>query len=137
MIVTCTGTRDGANSEALEVFQAYLQDCSDPIEEAHHGDCLGADTQFHQIMTQLGVPVHIHPCNIKSQRSHCQGYKVYPVTPPLVRNRNMVDLCDYLVAFPSTDTEIVRSGTWATVRYARRQGRSGTIFWPDGTSSEL
>ena len=137
MILSCTGTRDGAKPDALDSFRAWLQDLDSHIEEAHHGDCLGADTQFHYIMEKLNVPVHIHPCTIKSQRGYSRGAKVYPVAPPLVRNRSMVDLCDYLVAFPSTMEEVNRSGTWATIRYARREGRPGTIFWPDGTTSDL
>jgi hypothetical protein len=29
-----------------------------------------------------------------------------------------------------------RSGTWATVRYARKTGKPVVIFWPDGTVTE-
>ena len=137
MIVACTGSREGASEAALDAFRAWLDDLDEAVEEAHHGDCLGADTQFHQIVKEQDVFVHVHPCTIRSQRSYCQGDQVHPVAPPLVRNRTMVDLADHLVAFPSTFEEVMRSGTWATIRYARKIGRPGTIFWPDGTMDRL
>ncbi len=40
----------------------------------------------------------------------------------LDRNLRLVAECDVLVAAPLTDAEVRRSGTWATVRYARRRG---------------
>jgi len=36
------------------------------------------------------------------------------------RNKNIVDATDYLIATPN-DKERPGSGTWVTVRYARRQ----------------
>ena len=40
---------------------------------------------------------------------------------------------DTLVAAPKEDEEVVRSGTWATVRYARKAGRVVLVVRPDGT----
>jgi len=53
--------------------------------------------------------------------------------PPLVRNRDIVDECDLLVACPGSDHEELRSGTWACIRYARKVKRKTIIIWPDGT----
>jgi predicted Rossmann fold nucleotide-binding protein DprA/Smf involved in DNA uptake len=41
-----------------------------------------------------------------------------------------------LVAMPDGPEEL-RSGTWATVRYARKQGKDGRIIYPDGLVTPL
>lgn len=38
------------------------------------------------------------------------------------RNDRLVELADTLVAFPRTRQEVLRSGTWATIRRARKAG---------------
>jgi hypothetical protein len=54
--------------------------------------------------------------------------------PALVRNRSVVEAAfgGLLIACPK-GPEVWRSGTWATIRYARRRGCVPLIFWPDGT----
>ena len=43
-------------------------------------------------------------------------------TDHLARNDEMIHLADILIAFPPTAKEERRSGTWATIRRARRKG---------------
>src|SRR5262245_41796084 len=50
----------------------------------------------------------------------------------LVRNRDIVEETDLLIAAPANAVEHLQSGTWCTVRYARRSGRH-SIIRPDGT----
>jgi hypothetical protein len=56
--------------------------------------------------------------------------------PPLARDLLIVKSCDRLLACPGTMTEIIRSGTWATVRMARKAGRPITIVLPAGRREE-
>lgn len=42
-------------------------------------------------------------------------------TDYMARNDRLVELCQLLLAFPSTASEVQRSGTWATVRRARKR----------------
>ena len=37
-----------------------------------------------------------------------------------------------LIAFPSTQFEIQRSGTWQTIRYARKLKKKILIIYPNG-----
>lgn len=37
-----------------------------------------------------------------------------------------------LIAFPPSKEEITRSGTWSTIRYARKCHKSLIIVYPDG-----
>lgn len=52
--------------------------------------------------------------------------------PYLARNCVIVDEADILLACPKGPEE-QRSGTWATVRYARKQNKRIVIVYPDGT----
>jgi predicted Rossmann fold nucleotide-binding protein DprA/Smf involved in DNA uptake len=58
--------------------------------------------------------------------------RIYVPRPYLVRNRDIVDVCNLLLATPGGTVEQLRSGTWATIRYARRIGRPVWIVFPNG-----
>lgn len=116
-----TGTRhgmSGAQKEALfQVFDKYYG------SEFHHGDCWGADAEAHDIAIHYNMRIHIHPPSDEKARAF-KTLKVVRTSMPkpyLQRNHDIVDSCDILIAAPHTDKEILRSGTWATVRYARRK----------------
>jgi hypothetical protein len=99
-----------------------------------HGDCIGADADFHAIAVALGLPVAVHPPDNSSKRAFCQGATlVLDPLPYLVRNHAIVDRSDRMIAAPGERKEQLRSGTWATIRYARKQGKPLTVVWPDGT----
>jgi hypothetical protein len=66
----------------------------------------------------------------KTLRAFCKGDTVYPEKEYIERNHNIVDNTDMLIAFPSTKTEILKSGTWATIRYARKKGKKIIIIDP-------
>ena len=53
----------------------------------------------------------------------------------LNRNKNIVDASNLIFAFPF-DKEIIRSGTWSTIRYAKKINKPLIIIRKDG-SKEL
>jgi hypothetical protein len=83
----------------------------------HHGCAVGADTEAAAIATEVGLLPVEHPAG----------------NAPLQRNREIVAASDYLVAAPSQMREVLRSGSWATVRYARAARIPIAIAYPDGT----
>lgn len=89
--------------------------------EAHHGDCIGADAEFHRLAIRRGLEVIKHPASgIGNQRAYCLEGIELKAKPPLIRNHDIVDSVDVMIAAPGEDHEILRSGTWATIRYARK-----------------
>jgi len=50
----------------------------------------------------------------------------------LVRNQDIVNECDVLVATPKENNEVLRSGTWATIRRATKAKKPVLIVNPDG-----
>src|SRR5574338_414577 len=133
MIIGFTGTREGmtvAQKESLRNILAQLL----PIDlEFHHGGCVGADEEAHLILLELfaGSAV-VHPGLNRAGKVAARGQypKAEKILEPkffLDRNKDIVDASQWLIAVPATYHESVRSGTWSTVRYARKEDKPVTI----------
>lgn len=102
----------------------------------HHGDCIGADAQFHVICRSFqllcgGVTGHV-PDNDK-KRAFCQFDVEAEPREYLVRNRDIVNVSDIMIATPrQADEQPFGSGTWYTVRYARRVKKPLALVLPSG-----
>src|SRR5574342_318495 len=123
-----TGTQDGMTEVQRNEVERLLKEL-DP-RHVHHGDCVGADQEFHSMCE--GRIRHIHPSNLGHKRAWCEGDIVYRPNPPLKRNRHIVNMSDELIAAPYQYLEVMRSGTWATIRYAKQKGIKIHIVYPDG-----
>lgn len=97
-----------------------------------HGDCVGADAMGHQLAVEIGFDVVVHPPDNDRLRAFCQSRSIMPVQSYRERNQAMVNRCDLLLALPNQNQEVNRSGTWMTVRMARRANVPIMIFYPDG-----
>lgn len=103
--------------------------------ELHHGDCVGADAEVHEIAEAFGsVTIVSHPPKIDRLRARCVADEEREPLPYHVRNRAIVDESSLLIAAPK-GPESVGSGTWQTVRYAWAQKKPVIVAWPDGQLS--
>jgi hypothetical protein len=133
MKIGFTGSRNGMSHEqrvslrAILTFVQHLLSSPDGAIEFHHGDCVGADSGAHDIAMEAGCYIVIHPPSNDKLRAYCEGHTGWCTTKPaqdyIERNMNIVDGTDILVAAPETKEEKLRSGTWHTIRYARKQGK--------------
>jgi len=134
MKVGFTGTQVGMSRAQRVWLEEYLRGAfpsTSPPDEFHHGDCVGADVEAHSLVRELTFPplIVIHPPRNASKRAFTfkqrnkGGTLQLPSKGYIERNHDIVDATDVLVAAPRTDKEEIRSGTWATVRYALRLGR--------------
>jgi predicted Rossmann fold nucleotide-binding protein DprA/Smf involved in DNA uptake len=105
--------------------------------EFHHGQCVGADAEAHAIALELGVPsIIVHPADDADLRARLSAtpstssVAYLEPTESLRRNKAIARGVDTLIAAPATAAEQVRSGTWFTIRYARRLGRVEVIVLP-------
>lgn len=130
-VVAFTGTRKGMTPKQLKSFRWLLKklDASTLV----HGDCVGADEQAGDIAASLGMTVHLRPSTSKTRAFSKVGTIVAAPKPPLERNPDIVDDGNCVVACPGRMNEELRSGTWAAVRYARKQDCLIWIVWPDGS----
>jgi hypothetical protein len=130
-----TGTQLGMTRAQREAFTNQLNALWwEGFTEFHHGDCIGADEEAHYIAKSLGFRVVCHPPISTSKRAFCEGCdeerepKGY-----LERDDDIAAETQILVATPKEKEEQLRSGTWTTVRYARKRGRPRVLVYPDGT----
>ena len=106
MRVGFTGTRHGMSGIQKDQLAKVLRLMPGGFV-FHHGAAQGADTQAAEIAGGYTPTVVAHPAEPGKE---------------LARNRVIVANSDILIAAPRTDKEELRSGTWATVRYARQAG---------------
>lgn len=119
MKVGFTGTRNGMTYEQKVKVKEFIADNAFQIDEVHHGDCIGADADFHTICYQFGIKIVIHPPTNPKNRAYCTSPFIYEKKEYLVRNCDIVDSSTVLIATPKTLHEEQRAGTWHAIRYAR------------------
>jgi hypothetical protein len=125
-----TGTQKGAQPTQLVAAEERLRQLREEgFDEFHHGACIGADEQVAKIAKSLGFKVVAHPGLAKDPtnmqfRSDWNGnHEVLEAKPFIERDHDIVDVTETMLATPLTYEEQARSGTWTTVRYAKKQGR--------------
>lgn len=132
-----TGTQHGMTepqfSALLRLFKVEDNDYEGRVE-FHHGDCIGADEEADAEAWGMNWRVILHPPIENRKRAYCESHEERIALPYLVRNHAIVDETEALYATPHGPEEL-RSGTWATIRYARKAGKPVHIVWPDGTES--
>jgi len=132
-----TGSEHSVPQKQLNALQHVLSQLRDPgldDQQFHHGDCIGADDQAGRLAHGLGYQVHIHPPIIEDKRAFSIHHFAHPAAQYLTRNGHIADRAQILLAAPDTIDERLRSGTWATVRYARQRRVPAILVFPDGTA---
>lgn len=123
MRVGFTGTQKGMTDFQKGVLVLKLSQFATLLV---HGGEEHADDEADAIAVSLGIPRSIFPATGTSlkiaERCRARGgvFTLHPEHPPLVRNKLIVGEIERLLACPRQSTEILRSGTWATVRYGRK-----------------
>ena len=123
-----TGTRDldaVSHLRLQKLMEMLTRFRERGYQDFHHGDCVGADAYAHGVVAWLGFNITIHPPTDSKHRAYCMGaVEVRARQAYLVRNHNIVNSCDVLLALPrDKNREVLRSGTWATVRYGWKQDK--------------
>jgi hypothetical protein len=138
MIVGFTGTQDGMTPQQKQCFNTLLAYFK--CDELHHGDCIGADADAHESGLDIAAKIVIHPPNYASKRAFCDKkifegvtIEVMPEKWYIDRNHDIVDASEVMIATPKEQEEQLRSGTWATIRYAKKLKKSLVIIYKDGT----
>lgn len=140
MKVGFTGTRNGCSVAQRAALEELLQKFD--ITEGHHGDCIGADAEFHDILewTQKcgrRLFIVVHPPEKDEHRAWKQGHIVRPAKSHFARNRDIVDSCDVIVACPPCATWQPNGGTFYTMDYAKKKQKPLYVIWPTGAILEI
>jgi hypothetical protein len=132
-----TGTHRGATEQQLWELRVKLTSLkASGFDEFHHGLCIGADEQAARIAKELGFRVVAHPGlagdpkNLLFRSEFAGNDEVRDAKPFIKRDHDIVDETEVMLATPVSREEHMRSGTWTTVRYAKKQGRKegDTLF---------
>lgn len=128
-----TGTRYGTNETTLNKFLELFTSLENDIIELHHGDCVGVDKQIHDLLNNV-CRVIIHPPSNRTHRAMCtpRDGEIMKEREYLKRNKDIVSISDIIFAFPSSN-EILHSGTWATIRLAKKLNKQLVILYACGT----
>lgn len=146
-ILGFTGTQEGMTNwqralliEILEMKPSVM----------HHGMCIGADKELNDLIVTLMVGVKLgemrtssgiwvvgHPGVDKNglpkkRAVGCAVNELRDEKPYLVRNVDILNESNFLIATPKSKEEELRSGTWFTIRKARTMRRPHLILYPDG-----
>lgn len=127
-----TGTRHGMTAAQRRAVASIIDEAG--VVTAHHGDCVGADADFHELVRRdsSGNRIVGHlPVN-ESDRAFCQFDEVREPLPYMRRNAEIVKAADVMIATPYEAEQQPRGGTWRTVEMARKAKKPLALVLPDG-----
>lgn len=125
------GTYDGLTQEQRNWINYFLLNTL--VRVLHHGDEIGACDEAAKLFASTGTYIIAHPGNALTVKANCNANDlVLPWKESQVRIRHIVNMSEMLLAFPETEIDAVRSTTWTTVRYAKRQSVPFRVITPLG-----
>lgn len=136
LVVGFMGSRQGLTEPQKQTLRELLRHLAP--SEAHHGDCVGADAEFHDLVKEFapGATIVIHPPTRDEFRAHKSAHHWQHPQDYLTRDQAIVSRCDLLIAAPGTFQAVQPSGTWETVDFARAVNKRTLLILPDGDSSD-
>lgn len=152
-IIGFTGTRNGMTEEQKHSVRKLIYMHDHAYAEAHnitevfglHGDCEGADEDFHNLCREHVFirDVWCRPCTLDNYRAHTDALVIAEPVRPMERNRIIAGTSHIMIACPPNGTlgnmnehRIKRgSGTWATIGFRERAEKDFYVVYPDGTST--
>lgn len=140
-----SGTRYGMSTVQKEIVKSIL---AGKCGQFHHGDCVGADEEVHDIIRQHFPDkwkIVIHPPIKDVRRANKVGDLILAPKHYHPRNYDIVESCNVFIACPFDMSE--RGGTWNTIGQFRDileheyslnvNPRTGVIVLPDGTIGNI
>jgi hypothetical protein len=139
-----SGTRHGLNDFQKAFLKQLLQDKCGTF---HHGDCVGADSDAHDIVKSFHDKwrIIIHPPENPRFRAFKQGGQVLKPKGYYARNYDIAEESNVFVGMPIGPTE--KGGTWNTINQFRSilafefdtnaPPRQGYIILPDGRKGTI
>ena len=133
MKIGFTGTRCGMTVNQKTSLSELLTTLKP--DDVHHGDCVGADLEFANMVDSMfpEVPIICHPPIDKTHRAFFnKNAHVLEEKTHLARNRDIVNSCDVLIGCPLQEEHQSLGGTWYTIDYAEKQKKQVYIISPKG-----
>lgn len=139
MIATFTGTRQGWTGAQFKGVRRVFHILKDQgCRTLLHGVCVGSDESADALAIDEFQFITVGYPGVNGQgqspwRSHGCRCAMMPEEEYQIRDHKMVDRSEAVVATPKGMFEETRgSGTWLTIRYAKKQGKRLYIVYPTG-----
>ncbi len=137
-----TGTRNLPTDNQRHTLRLMVNSfarCVGGERQLHHGMCVGTDECAHYIAAQIPrMKIYGHPgpqSRYRMQAGHDLFTLIYDAKPFRARNSDIVQASGILLAcprYPEQDARSARSGTWQTIRFARRAHKPVILVIPSG-----
>lgn len=131
MKIGFTGTQRGMTEDQFRVLRVLLG--AEERDEFHHGDCIKSDNDAATMAAAIGHKTVAHPPIECKKRAYHKSDVVLEPLDYMVRNAALALVADVLIATPGQVAEVLRSGTWMTIRTMRRLKKPIIIIFPDGS----
>lgn len=132
-----TGTRT-PTPDQLARLDFWFKYEYEPGNALRHGDCIGADAEAFRVAKRYGWYTIAHPPINPKQRAFTKSDLILPEKDYHDRNHDIVEMCsgELIALVPGPEKDFPRSGTWATVRHAKRMHLPQILLcWPNGVWS--
>ena len=126
-----TGTQEGMTSRQILRIESWKPYIQKRFKSLHEGDCIGSDATMVELLRDR-LHIVCHPPINETKRAFAYYDEMRQPKEYIPRNHDIVDESLVLLATPGEQAEQVRSGTWATIRYAADVGVRVLIIGPDG-----
>lgn len=127
-----SGTREGMTDVQKSTVENVI-DWFRP-QELHHGDCIGSDAEVHAIARKHEYIWLVgHPPTDDSRRAFCEFDQIRLPQEFKARDKRIVIESNILVATPKKPFEVLRSGTWTTIRYGFEAKIPVLVVRPNGS----
>ena len=131
-----TGTRLGITEEQKKSIGGLILGMAVTPDEFHHGDCIGADSDAHDIVRALSkkIKIIIHPPKKEGLRAFKKGDETRQPLGYYERDRNIVKNANMVIAaVKEKDVSVPgNGGTWYTINYALSHYMPVKIILPNG-----
>ena len=129
-----TGTRHGmTEAQKSAVFNLVSDLAHVDNLTTHHGDCIGADAEFHNISCLLATRLVVHPPVDESHRAFVKdAHEWRAACTHFARNRAIVLESTVMIATPYEAKRQMRGGTWYTISRAMLSGKPLALVLPTG-----
>jgi hypothetical protein len=129
-----TGTQKGWTTEQAYSAEYAIECLRKDFLWMNNEGCIGSDAQAAHLWQSKGGFIYLHPPILETKRAFIQAEQTGLPLSYLERNEIIISMSSCLLATPGEMTEQLRSGTWSTVRYARRSRISIVFVYPDGST---
>ena len=128
--VGITGTHHGGTPAQLHSLRTFLTDLKP--SRLDQGDCIGVDAEAALMAHAMGIWIVSHPPTNSWRRAFCHADEFREPKAYIKRDQDIVNETDMLIGVPYTSHEVLRSGTWATIRYAKKVNKIIYLIIPNG-----